>query len=344
VQDVQPGPERPERAVWVFVEQTDGQAAGVSWELLGQAAKLAADLQGTVAAAVLGHNVDHLAQEAIAYGAKFVYQIDDPVLGHYRTQPYAHGMISLIEKYKPEIVLLGATTTGRDLAGAVATRLGTGLTADCTGLSIDKERGLLEQTRPAYGGNIMATILCDQKRPQMSTVRPRVMAMPPRDPSNTGQIMKEPLGLAEQQVAVRLLEYVREQTGTGLRVEDAEIVVAGGRGVGGPDGFKVLQELADVLGGVVGGSRGAVENGWIPHERQVGQTGRTVRPKLYVACGISGAVQHLVGMQNSQAIVAINADPEAPIFSVATHGIVGDMFKIVPALTNEFKKRLDGKV
>ena len=341
---MQPVSERPESAVWVFVEQTDGRPANVAWELLGHAAKLAADLQGTVGAAVLGHNVGHLAQEAIAYGARFAYLIDDPVLEHYRTQAYARGLISLIEKHKPEIVMLGATTTGRDLAGAVATSLGTGLTADCTGLTIDKERRLLEQTRPAYGGNIMATILCEQKRPQMATVRPRVMAMPPHNTSNVGQVVKEPLGLSEQDVAVRLVEYVREQTGTGMRVEDAEIIVAGGRGVGSAEAFSVLQELADALGGVVAGSRGAVENGWIPPERQVGQTGRTVRPKLYVACGISGAVQHLVGMQNSQAILAINADPEAPIFSVATHGIVGDLFKVVPALTKEFKKRLHGEV
>jgi electron transfer flavoprotein alpha subunit len=330
----------PGRAVWVFVEQTDGRPAGVAWELLGEGAKLAENRQGTLCAAVLGHNVRHIAEEAIAYGARIAYLIDDPVLEHYRTQAYMHGMVSLIHRYQPEIVLLGATTTGRDLAGAVATWLRTGLTADCTGLSIDVDRGLLEQTRPAYGGNIMATILCEKQRPQMATVRPRVMSMPERDDSRTGQVVAEPLRLTEEQVAARVVEYVREDTGTGLRIEDAEVIVAGGRGLGSADGFNVLQGLADVLGGVVGGSRGAVDNGWISHDRQVGQTGRTVRPKLYVACGISGAIQHLVGMQNSQAIVAINSDPEAPIFKVATHGIVGDVYKVVPALTREFEKRL----
>ena len=229
---------------------------------------------------------------------------------------------------------------GRDLAGAVATSLRTGLTADCTGLSIDPQSKLLEQTRPAYGGNIMATILCEERRPQMATVRPRVMVMPPRDDSRTGKVVREQLGLAESDVLVRILEYAREEAGEVTRIEDASILISGGRGLGGPEGFKILEELADAIGGCVSGSRAAVDQGWIPHERQVGQTGKTVRPKLYLACGISGAIQHLVGMQTSDVIVAINRDPNAAIFGVATYGIVGDVREIVPALTRAARERL----
>jgi electron transfer flavoprotein alpha subunit len=331
------------REVWVFVEQTEGKAANVSWELIGKGAELASDLGGLVAAAVLGGEVEPLAREAISYGASKVYLVEDPVLAHYRTQPYLHAMLKLIEERRPEVFLLGATTMGRDLAGAVATYLRTGLTADCTGLTIDPSSKLLEQTRPAYGGNIMATILCEQRRPQMATVRPRVMVMPPRDDSRQGEIVRRPLGLTEEEVPVRLLEYVREGDGGGARIEEADVIVAGGRGLGSAEGFNLLKELADVLGGVVAGSRGAVDKGWIEQSRQVGQTGKTVRPKFYVACGISGAVQHLVGMQTSDVILAVNSDPNAPIFSVATYGIVGDLYQVVPALIREFKSRLGGR-
>ncbi len=336
----QPEPASAAHEVWVFVEHTDGRPAPVSWELLGKGKELADALGGHVCSVLLGHQVDPLAKEAFAHGADKVYTIDDPVLGHYRTQPYLHGMIRLAQKYQPEIMLLGATTMGRDLAGAVATSLQTGLTADCTGLSIDPQSKLLEQTRPAYGGNIMATILCEKRRPQMSTVRPRVMPMPPRDESRTGTIVTEPLGLAEQDVLVRILEYVREDASEVTRIEDANVLVSGGRGLGGPEGFQVLQELADAIGGCVSGSRAAVDQGWIEQGRQVGQTGKTVRPKLYIACGISGAIQHLVGMQTSDVIIAINRDPNAPIFGVATFGIVGDVYEIVPALTRACIARL----
>ena len=332
--------EGPTPEVWVFVEHTDHRPASVSWELLGKGRELADDLGGRVCSVLLGHQVDHLIKEAFIYGADKVYVIDDPVLSHYRTQPYLRGMIRLVEKYRPEIMLLGATTMGRDLAGAVATTLETGLTADCTGLTIDPQSKLLEQTRPAYGGNIMATILCEQRRPQMATVRPRVMEMPPRDESRTGETVREELGLEEEDVLVRILEYAREEQTEAMRIEDADILVSGGRGCGGPEAFKVLQELADAIGGSVAGSRAAVDQAWIDHARQVGQTGTTVRPKLYIACGISGAIQHLVGMQTSDVIVAINRDPNAPIFTVATYGIVGDMNEIVPALTRACKARL----
>lgn len=331
--------EVPTPEVWVFVEHSDGRPAPVSWELLGKGRELAADLGGKVCSVLLGHQVAALAREAFAYGADKVYYIDDPVLAHYRTQPYLHGVVRLVEKHRPDVMLLGATTMGRDLAGAVATTLGTGLTADCTGLSIDPESKLLEQTRPAYGGNIMATILCEQRRPQMATVRPRVMAMPVRQEGREGELVREELGLREEEVLVRLLEYVREDQGESTRIEDADILVSGGRGMGGPEGFRVLQELADALGGCVSGSRAAVDQGWIPHDRQVGQTGKTVRPRLYVACGISGAIQHLVGMQTADVIVAINRDPNAAIFGVATVGIVGDVNEVVPALIRAARAR-----
>jgi electron transfer flavoprotein alpha subunit len=333
----------PAGEVWVFVEHTDGRPAPVSWELLGEAAELARDLGGRVCAAILGHQTDHLVKEAAAYGAQTTYVIDDPVLAHYRTDPYLRGLVGLIEQHRPEILLLGATTMGRDLAGAVATSLRTGLTADCTGLSIDPESRLLEQTRPAYGGNIMATILCEKRRPQMATVRPRVMEMPPRDDAGATKIVRGELGLTESDILLQVIEYAREADSSGVRIEDADILVSGGRGLGGPEGFKMLAELADALGGVVSGSRAAVDQGWIEQPRQVGQTGKTVRPKLYLACGISGAIQHLVGMETSDIIVAINRDPNAPIFNVATYGLVGDVNDIVPALTRVVKTRLSGR-
>ncbi len=335
--------EGPAPEVWVFVEHTDRRPAPVSWELLGKGRELAEALGGKVCSVLLGQGVDGLIKEAFAYGADKVYTMDDPVLAHYRTQSYLHGMMKLVEKYRPEVMLLGATTMGRDLAGAVATSLQTGLTADCTGLSIDPQSHLLEQTRPAYGGNIMATILCEKRRPQMSTVRPRVMPMPQRDDTHVGETIREPLGLREEEVAVRLVEYVREDMSEVTRIEDANILVSGGRGMGGPEGFKLLQELAEAMGGTMSGSRAAVDQGWISHERQVGQTGKTVRPKLYVACGISGAIQHLVGMQTADVIIAINRDPNAAIFGVATLGIVGDAKEIVPALTRACRARFGGR-
>jgi len=251
-------------------------------------------------------------------------------------------MARLIETHRPEIVLLGATTSGRDLAGAVATRLQTGLTADCTGLTIDPESKLLEQTRPAYGGNIMATILCEERRPQMATVRPRVLPMPERDDAPRGEIIREGLELSEDDIAVKLVQYLPEPQAEQVRIEEADVIVAGGRGLGGAEGFSVLQELADALHGVVAGSRGAVDSGWLSHSFQVGQTGKSVRPKIYFACGISGAIQHLVGMQTSDVIIAINRDPSAPIFQTATYGIVGDVYEVVPALTQAVKARLGG--
>ncbi len=243
-----------------------------------------------------------------------------------------------MREHKPEVFLLGASARGRDLAGSVATLLYTGLTADCTGLEIDPETRLLRQTRPAFGGNIMATILTPNHRPQMATVRHRVFEMPRPDPARQGQIVPVQVRLAEEEIATKVIDFLLE--GEDVNLADARVIVAGGRGVGGPDGFKPLRELAQVLGGAVGASRAAVDAGWIPYVHQVGQTGRTVRPDLYIACGISGAIQHRAGMSTSRVIVAINKDPEAPIFDLATYGLVGDLFEIVPALTEQFRKKL----
>lgn len=324
--------------VWVFIEHERGKVASVSFELLGVGRKLADDLGCQLCGMLMGYNVEDFAKEAIAYGAEKVYYIDDPVLEKYRTEPYARGAINLIRKYKPEIVIYGATTQGRDFAGNVATTLYTGLTADCTGLDIDPETKLLRQTRPAFGGNIMATILCPRTRPQMSTVRPKVMPMPERDDSRQGEIIRETLGITEEDVRTKVLDFIKSEQK--INIVDADIIVSGGRGLGKPENFKVIQELADVLGAAVGASRAAVDAGWIPYEHQVGQTGKTVSPKVYIACGISGAIQHLAGMKTSDVIVAINKDPDAPIFKVATYGIVGDLFQVVPALADEFRKRL----
>lgn len=327
--------------VWVFIEQVGGEAAPVSWELLGVGRQLAGALRVELAGVLLGQGVTDLAAEAWTYGAGKVYMVEDPVLGPYRTAPYARALVELVKEYKPEILLLGATSLGRDLAGAVATALGTGLTADCTSLTIDPETRLLEQTRPAFGGNVMATILCRRHRPQMATVRPRVMPLPSRQEGRQGELVRVQINFNENEAGVRaeVIEVIEEK-GKSVYLDRAEIIVAGGRGLGARENFRLLEELAGVLGGTLGASRAAVEDGWLPPEYQVGQTGTTVRPKVYFAVGISGAIQHLVGMQTSDVIVAINNDPEAPIFKVATYGIVGDFREVVPALTAAFRRQL----
>ena len=338
-EDAVPPVDESYRGVWVFVEQIDGAAAGVSWELMGAGAKLAADLETDLCAFILGDQVEHLADEAFSYGAKKVYLIDDPVLRHYRTKPYLKGTYDLVRKYKPEIVLMGATGLGRDLAGAAATALRTGLTADCTGLNIDKANRLLEQTRPAFGGNIMATILTRAHRPQMASVRPHVLPKPEPVPGQKGTLLREPLNLKETDAGVKILEILMDGQDAGkVDIAGAEFLVSGGRGMVSAENFSLLKELADLLGGTVSASRAAVDSGWMPYERQVGQTGKTVRPKIYIACGISGAIQHLVGMQDSDTIIAINRDREAPIFQVATYCIVGDLFQIIPALTRRIRE------
>jgi len=331
------------KGVWVLVEQTGGKVAEVSWELMGKGSELAGALGVDLAVVILGHQVEQLCQEAFAWGAGIAYLMDAPVFENYRTEPYSRACCYLIEKYKPEIVLFGATGLGRDLAGAVATRLETGLTADCTGLDID-EKGLLRQTRPAFGGNIMATILTERTRPQMATVRPHVMPLPERDMSRSGDVVRETSPVTEQDISSVVLEVIRDQGGVEeIDVATAQVLVSGGKGMCGPENFRLLQELADELDGVVSCSRAVVEAGWQPPERQVGQTGKTVRPKIYIACGISGAIQHLVGMQESDVIIAINQDRRAPIFEVATYGIVGDVLKVVPAITRRIRRLREEK-
>ena len=327
------------QGVWFWVEQFNGEAGSVSWEMAGKGRQLAEQLETTLTACVLGHETEGIAQEAIAYGADRVFLVDDSTLKSYRTDPYARVMVDLVERYKPEILIMGASSRGRDLAGSIATKLATGLTADCTGLDIDPETRLLRQTRPAFGGNIMATILCPDNRPQMATVRHRVFEVAAKDPTREGQIILERALMSEDEIATKVVDFVAEEGSVNLA--DARIIVAGGRGVKGPEGFAPIHELANVLGGAVGSSRAAVDAGWIPYAHQVGQTGRTVRPDLYIACGVSGAIQHLAGMRTAKVIVAINRDPDAPIFDVAHYGIVGDLFEIVPALTEAFRKKLN---
>ncbi len=327
------------KGVWVFVEHNEGVPAVVSWELLGAGAELTKKLGVELCSVVIGDKVENLCQESIACGASKVYVIDSPVFHYYRTEAYYKAICYLVDKYKPEIMLIGATGLGRDLAGAVATKLSTGLTADCTGLAID-DKGFLLQTRPAFGGNIMATILTERTRPQMATVRPHVMPMPTYDKSRKGEIIREAVPIKEEEIAAKVLEVVEDAKSGAecVDLEGAEVIVSGGRGMKAKENFALLQQLADELGGVVGCSRAVVEAKWMPVDRQVGQTGKTVRPKIYIACGISGAIQHLVGMQSSDVIIAINQDKQAPIFEVATYGIVGDVFQVVPALIKGIKE------
>ena len=324
------------KGVWVYIEHQEGQVAKVSWELIGTASDLAKELNVEISAIIIGHKIEHLCQEAFSYGANNAYIIDDPVFQYYRTKPYLKALCYLTRKYKPEIVLMGATGLGRDLAGAVATELQAGLTADCTGLSIDENRNLL-QTRPAFGGNIMATIICDRTRPQMATVRPHVMPLPSYIHDKTGKIIREDIELEKSDLITKIVEIISNKDAKDVDIAGAEFIISGGRGMLAKENFAILEELANELGGVVGSSRSAVDAGWMPYERQVGQTGKTVRPKIYIACGISGAIQHLVGMQNSDIIIAINRDKDAPIFEVATYGIVGDLFEVVPALTKQIR-------
>ncbi|SDH14620.1 FAD-binding protein [Desulfosporosinus hippei] len=325
--------------VWVIIEYTNGKVAPVSWELLGEGRKLADAIGCGLSGVITGYQVENVIPEAFAYGAEKVYVIDHPILKDYRSEPYAEAITGLVKKYQPEIILMGATSMGRDVFPAIATKLQTGLTADCTVLGIDPETKLLQQTRPAFGGNIMATILCRTSRPQMATVRPRVMAMPERVDGRVGELIQEEFTLEEENFRTKILEFISSDARSAF-LDKAEIIVAVGLGIAAKRNMVIAEELAEVLGGTIAGTRGAVEAGWLTHDQQVGQSGVTVRPKVYIAIGISGAIQHLVGMETSDFIIAINNDPEAAILKVANYGIVGDLFQVVPALTAEFKKRL----
>lgn len=326
--------------VWVLAETEDGRLKGGTIELLGQGRLLAEARGCALEGVVLGDRCDELAKDMIAFGADKVYVVEDPVLARYRTGPFASVIAGLIHDRKPEMVLISATPQGRDLGSRLAARIGAGLTADCTGLSIWDEEPLLLQTRPAFGGNIMASILCREARPQMSTVRPNVFKKPQADPSRTGAIERVAVHLDEKHAMTKILEVIREEGGEEVNLADAQIIVSGGRGIQAPENFALIRSLAEVLGAAVGASRATVDAGWISATHQVGQTGKTVSPKLYIACGISGAIQHLAGMSSSDYIIAINRDPSAPIFEVADLGVVGDVFQIVPALREELAKRL----
>lgn len=345
--------------IWVFVEQRDGKLMNVALELLGQATKLAKDIDDVtkVCALLVGDGVEGLAKECFEYGADIVYYIEDPLLKNYTTDAYTKVIVDAVNEIKPEIFMYGATHIGRDLAPRVAARLNTGLTADCTHLDVniaeyikfaeenttlntsnldpnDPDRGL-KMTRPAFGGNLMATIVSPNHRPQMSTVRPGVMQKIERKVGAKGELIKLDHKLKKEDIRITLVDVVKSAKEL-VSLTDADIICSAGRGLGEPSGFELMQQFADKVGGVVGSSRAAVDAGWIDHSHQVGQTGTTVKPKIYFACGISGAIQHLAGMQTSDIIVAINKDPDAPIFEVADYGIVGDLYKVIPEIMAEW--------
>jgi len=327
------------RDVWVFAEQSNGEIESVTYELLGEGRKLADDLEMSLCAVLLGSNIGEKGNDLVARGAERVYLVDKPELADFQDEPYARVLIDLVTRHKPNILLCGATTIGRSLISRVAVSLNTGLTADCTGLTIDPETKNLLQTRPAFGGNIMATIITPDTRPQMATVRHKVMKEAQVDTSREGEILVQEIAAELLKSRAKRVNFIPE-TDNIVNLADADIIVTGGRGLQKPENFAILHELAEIIGGGVGASRAAVDADWIPYSHQVGQTGKTVCPKIYFACGVSGQIQHLAGMSSSDIIVAINKDPDAPIFKVATYGIVGDLLKIVPMLTEEFRKVL----
>ncbi len=335
------------KGVFVFAQQVDNKLSGIAFELLGKAKDLAKDLNTDVAAVLLGSGVKDLADELAAYGADRVIVVDDPELKDYRTEPYTHALSSVINEFKPEIMLVGATAIGRDLGPRVSARVATGLTADCTQLDIgdfplvakegqEQKHNQLLMTRPAFGGNTIATIACPNNRPQIATVRPGVMQKIERIEGAKANVVEYNPGFTPNNKYVEILDVVKAVTDT-VDIMDAKILVSGGRGLGGPENFKILEDLAEALGGEVSCSRAVVDSGWKPKDLQVGQTGKTVRPQVYFAIGISGAIQHVAGMEESDLIIAINKDETAPIFDVADYGLVGDLNKVVPKLTEMIK-------
>lgn len=325
------------KGVYVIAEEFEGKLRNVTLELLGQGKQLAEGIGDEVGAVLIGHNVKPLAKELIAHGAHKVYVYDDPKFEHYNTTAFTRALVHFFNEVKPNVYLVGATNIGRDLGPRVANALQTGLTADCTNLFVDDDGKTIVWTRPALGGNIMAEIVCRNNRPQMGTVRPNVFKKPEADPNATGEVIDMHVDLTEADFLTKFVELIKVG-GNGIKIEEADIIVAGGRGMNGNEAFTgMLKELADVLGGAVGASRAAVDAGWIDALHQVGQTGKTVGPKIYIAAGISGAIQHLAGMSGSDCVIAINKDEDAPIFKVADYGIVGDAFEIVPKLTAAIK-------
>lgn len=343
------------KGVYIFAEQVDGRISGIAFELVGKAKDLAADLKTEVTAVLIGSEMEEQVKELAEYGADTVIVVDDPELKEYRTEPYTHALSEVINTYKPEIVLIGATPIGRDLGPSVSARVATGLTADCTKLDIgdfplvvvpgkehEQKHNQLLMTRPAFGGNTIATIACPNNRPQMATVRPGVMQKREKQEGRKCDVVKFNPGFTPNEKYVEILEVVKKISDT-VDIMDAKILVSGGRGVGSPENFKILEDLAKAIGGEVSCSRAVVDAGWKPKDLQVGQTGKTVRPQVYIACGISGAIQHLAGMEESDLIIAINKDEDAPIFDVADIGIVGDLNKIVPALAKEISAFIAAK-
>lgn len=328
------------KGVWVFCEQKRGVVQPITFELLGKGRELADKLKTELCAVFLGHEITGHTQELIHRGADIVYVSDHPSLKNFLDEPYSNILSRLIKKYKPEIVLCGATSIGRSLVSRVAVRVHAGLTADCTALDIDGHKKNLLQTRPAFGGNIMATIVTPNHRPQMATVRHKVMKEAKPDPRRHGRVICETFEEDAYFSRTKILDVMEEVVST-VNIAEADIIVSGGRGMKAAENFKLLEDLAFVLNAAVGASRGAVDSGWIAYSHQVGQTGKTVCPKVYIACGISGQIQHLVGMQSSDTIIAINSEPQAPIFQVATYGIVGDLFEILPLLTKKLKEKLN---
>jgi len=323
--------------VWVYLEVCEGKLRNVGLELLGEGRKLADGMGQSLASVLIGHNVEGLAQEAFAAGSDKVYLVDAAELAQYNTDSYTATLFDLISNYKPSVILMGATNDGRDFGARVACRVGTGLTADCTGLGIDEATGFVSWTRPAFGGNIMATIICPEHRPQMGTVRPSVFKKPVLDYSKKGELIRVASKIKQEDMRTKLIDMIHVCT-VSCNLEEAEIIVSGGRGMCKPENFSLVEDLANVLGASVGASRAVVDAGWKPALHQVGQTGKTVGPKIYFACGISGAIQHLAGMSSSDLVIAINKDPDAPIFKMADYGIVGDVLEVLPILTEEFKK------
>ena len=324
--------------IWVFIETECGKPKNVGYELLNVARPLADQKGCPLIAVVIGKDIENVAKDAICYGADSAIIVDGPEYEHYTTDAFTKAMVTLVEKHRPETLMIGATNNGRDMGPRVSCRLKTGLTADCTEIDIDEKTGNIAWTRPTFGGNLMATIMCPDNRPQMGTVRPGVFKKGAYDQSRTGEIIREDIHVSPEEIRTTLVERVNEIT-EAVNLEEAEVIVAGGRGVGSAENFKLLEELADVLDGTLGCSRAVVDAGWMPYAHQVGQSGKTVAPKLYFAIGISGAIQHLTGIAGSDAVIAVNKDPDAPIFGVADYGIVGNLTEIVPALTESFKAR-----
>jgi electron transfer flavoprotein alpha subunit len=324
--------------VWVFIENAYGEVRNVGLELLNQGRILAKAHSEKLVGVVIGKDVSAVVKSAIAYGADEVIVVEAEEYKDYNTDGYANVMVKLVKKYKPSVILIGASNNGRDLGPRIAGRLATGLTADCTGLGINEETGDVAWTRPAFGGNLMATILCSNTRPQIGTVRPGVFKKAQPDATRTANVIKEEIRTPAEEIRTKVIGFIKNLDEAAVNLEEAEIIVSGGRGMAKPENFALVKELADVLGGAVGASRAAVDAGWMPPLQQVGQTGKTVGPKIYIACGISGAIQHLAGMSSSDIIVAINKDPDAPIFDVADYAVVGDLFEVVPVLIDEIKK------